>query len=103
VARHVGCTHVAAGKIIERLVGHGILIEQTSRSRHKIFIAGDLPGAARGEIDSDAPLVLSDPAPAVNVDALSATLDGLFADLDLLNQRVEGQADRTWQKGRGLA
>jgi len=91
VARHVGCTHVAAGKIIERLVGHGILIEQTSRSRHKIFIAGDLPGAARGEIDSDVPLILSDPAPAVDVDALGATLDGLFSDLDRLNQRVEGQ------------
>jgi hypothetical protein len=89
VARHAGCTHVAAGKIIERLVALGILIEQTSRSRHKIFIAGDLPSPTWGDADLDAPLSFSDPTPSVDVDALGATLDGLFADLERLNERVE--------------
>ena len=61
VARHAGCSHVAAGKIIERLVEHGILIEQTSRSRHKIFIAGDLPS-----IDPRLRPTLITPLPSVN-------------------------------------
>jgi len=89
VARHAGCSHVAAGKIIERFVGHGILIEQTSRSRHKIFVAGDLPSSSRAEVDLDQALAFSEPVTAVDVDALGATLDGLFADLERLNDRVE--------------
>ena len=34
----------------------------------------------------------SEPAPTVDVDALSGTLDGLFADLDRLNERIEEKA-----------
>jgi len=89
VARHLGCSHVASGKIVERLVATGILIEQSARSRHKIFIAGDLPTSTRSEADPDGPLSFSEPTPSVDVDALSATLNGLFADLDRLNQRTK--------------
>ena len=89
VARHLGCSHVAAGQVIGRLVGLGILIEQTSRSRHKVFVAGDLTAESRGETASSAPLSFSEPAPVVDVDAVSATLDGLFADLDRLNERAK--------------
>ncbi|MGI9508924.1 MAG: hypothetical protein ACR2QJ_06205 [Geminicoccaceae bacterium] len=88
VARHLGCSHVAASGIIGRLVDLGILIEQTSRSRHKVFVAGDLPAESRGEVAGSAPLSFSDPAPLIDVDAVSATLDGLFADLDRLNERA---------------
>ena len=86
-ARHLGCSHVAAGGIVGRLVDLGILIEQTSRSRHKVFVAGDLPAESRGEAAGSAPLSVSEPAALVDVDALGATLDGLFADLDRLNER----------------
>ncbi|MGI9506177.1 MAG: hypothetical protein ACR2RE_24310 [Geminicoccaceae bacterium] len=48
-AQHLDCTHVAAGNIIERLLDLGILIKATPRSRHKIFIAGDLPRRRHGE------------------------------------------------------
>ncbi|MEM8950690.1 MAG: hypothetical protein AAGC99_15290 [Pseudomonadota bacterium] len=90
VARHVGCSHVAAGKITERLVEAGILIEQTSRSRHKVFVAGDLSGPAGADGFSDGPpLSFSEPAPAVDMDAVGATLSGLFADIDRLNKRAE--------------
>ena len=88
VARHLGCSHVAAGKAIARLADLGILIEQTSRSRHKIFVAGDLPSPSRAEADFDQALTFSKPATAVDVDALGATLDGLFADLERLNERT---------------
>ncbi len=90
IARHVGCSHVAAGQIAERLVATGILVEQTARSRHKIFVAGDLTARHRDRWGADeAPLSFSEPAPALDVDALSGTLDGLFADLDRLNERIE--------------
>lgn len=92
VARHLGCSHVAASGIIGRLVETGILIERTSRSRHKIFVAGDLRTDSRGEDAGSIPLSTSDPAPTVDVDAIGATLDGLFADLDRLNERAR---DRT--------
>ena len=88
VARHLGCSHVAAGKITQKLVELGILICATSRSRHKIFIAGDLPAATRGEAAVDQPLAFSEPVALVDVDALSATLDSLFADLERLNDRA---------------
>ncbi|MGI9450171.1 MAG: hypothetical protein ACR2QH_05990 [Geminicoccaceae bacterium] len=91
VARHLGCSHVAAGKIAERLVDLGILIEPSSRSRHKLFVAGDLPVESRGDTDASPPLSLSEPTPLVDVDAVRATLDGLFADLERLNERAEGQ------------
>ena len=87
VARHLGCSHVAAGRIIERLADLGILIEQTFRSRHKIFIAGDLAAPVRGE----APLSLSAPLPAVDVDTITATLCDLYADLDRLNERARNR------------
>ena len=96
VARHLDCSHVAAGKIMERLVDLGILIEQTSRSRHKIFVAGDLSAESRDETACSAPLAFSEPAPMVDMDGLDATLDGLFADLDRLNRRV---GDRTRTAG----
>ncbi len=82
VARHLGCTHVAAGKVMERLAALGILIEQTSRSRHKLFVAGDLPERLHEEGTSDGPLVQSTPLRPVDLDALHATLDGVLADLD---------------------
>ena len=100
---NVGCSHVAAGQIAERLVGLGILAEQTSRSRHKLFVAGDLMrrDLIRGDrdrsgVEEKTPLSLSEPAPSVDVDALAATLDGLFADLDRLNERAK---DRMGTKG----
>ncbi len=83
IARHLGCSHVAAGQITARLVGLGILIAATSRSRHKIFIAGDLALRDRGRLETDeAPLSFSEPVPLIDVDTLGATLDGLLADLD---------------------
>lgn len=96
VARHLGCSHVAAGQIISRLADLGILIEQTSRSRHKVFVAGDLPAPAQHDEFGDEPLVRSEPAPLLDVDAVIATLDGLFADLDRLSQRAK---DRTRMDG----
>ena len=89
VARHAGCSTVAAGRIVERLMDLGILLAATSRSRHKVYIAGDLPRRPRGEAELDAPLAVSDPAPRVDVAAVGATLDGLFADLDRLNERTK--------------
>ena len=91
VATHLGCSRVAAGNIMERLTELGILIPATARSRHKIFITGDLSAPTRGEVDPDQPLTLSEPASLVDVDALGATLDGLFADLERLNERAEGR------------
>lgn len=86
VASHLDCSHVAAGKVVERLVDLGILIEQTSRARHKVFIAGDLPRPTPGDEDMDHTLVASAPLKPVDVDALNATLEGVFADLDRKNQ-----------------
>jgi len=104
IARHAGCSHVAAGQIAERLVATGILVEQTSRSRHKLFVAGDLMrrdlvrrDRDRSGGEEETPLSLSEPAPSVDVDALAATLDGLFADLDRLNERAK---DRIGTKGK---
>jgi len=91
VARHVGCSHVAAGKIIERLVDVGILLEQTSRSRHKIFVAGDLSAEGKSEAAAP-PLSLSPPSPMIDIDALDATLDGLFADLDRATHLAQDSA-----------
>lgn len=88
VAVHLDCSHVAAGGIIGRLVDLGILIEQTSRSRHKVFVAGDLPAGDGGVTAGSAPLSLSEPMPAVDVDAIGATLDGLYADLDRITVRA---------------
>ncbi|MGI9507664.1 MAG: hypothetical protein ACR2RE_31880, partial [Geminicoccaceae bacterium] len=93
IARHVGCSHVAAGQIAERLVVTGILVEQTSRARHKLFVAGDLMARDRDRLGvEEAPLSLSEPAPLVDVDALSGTLDGLFADLDRFNEQIKEKA-----------
>ena len=89
MARHAGCSTVAAGRIVERLMDLGILLAATSRSRHKVYIAGDLPQRPRGEAELDAPLAVSDPAPRVDVDAVGAMLNGLFADLDRLNERTK--------------
>lgn len=91
VARHLDCSHVAAGQIVARLVDLGILIAATSRSRHKIYLAGDLATPARGGVDIDVPLSSSDPAPLVDVDAVGATLDGLLADLERLNERARNR------------
>ena len=99
IARHAGCSHVAAGQIAERLSGLGILVEQTSRSRHKLFVAGDLMARDRDRSGVvEAPLSLSEQAPLVDVDALSGTLDGLFADLDRLNEQIKEKA-----RGGGVA
>ena len=100
VARHLGCSHVAAGQIVARLAGLGILIEAASRARHKIYVAGDLPGRDRDEADPDAPLALSAPQASVDVDGIGATLDGLYADLERLNERAR---DRTEAGGAATA
>jgi hypothetical protein len=81
-ARHLDCSHVAAGKIIKRLVDLGVLIEQTSRSRHKIFIAGDLSTTPWDEADIHEPLSWTEPVEPVDVDGIAATLDSLVADLE---------------------
>ncbi len=88
VRRHLGCSHVAAGKIVRRLVNLEIVTEVTSRARHKIFLAGDLGRSKDGQPESEAPLSFSVPRPSVDIEAIEATLDGLFADLDRLNERV---------------
>ncbi len=89
VARHLGCSHVAAGGITARLVDLGILIEQTSRSRHKLFVAGDLSTTFQGEATDLVPLSRSKLLPTVDVDMIGATLDGLFADLDRIVARTQ--------------
>ena len=93
VADHLDISHVAAGTIVARLVDLGILAELTSRSRHKVFIARDLSTPDRAGADVDAPLSLSEPVPAVDVDAVGATLDQLFGELDrqlARTRRAEG-------------
>lgn len=82
VAGHLGVSHVAAGQIVGRLAELGILVEPTSRSRHKVFVAGDLSTPALGEGDIDGPLAFSEPVARVDVDAIGATFDKLFGDLD---------------------
>ncbi|MGI9486714.1 MAG: hypothetical protein ACR2RF_12720 [Geminicoccaceae bacterium] len=82
VASHLNCSHAAAGQAIRRLVDLGVLIEQTSRARHKIYLAGDLPTEARDRADIDGEISVSAPLRPVDVDALNATLDSVFADLD---------------------
>ncbi len=101
VARHLGCSHVAAGQIVARLAGLGILIEAASRARHKIYVAGDLPGRDRDEADPDAPLALSAPPPSVDVDGIGATLDGLYADLERLNERARDRTEGGGATTRG--
>lgn len=95
VARHLGCTPQGAGLMLRQLADLGIVTERTSRSRFKIFLAGDLALADRqrssaGEaaMDLEAPLAVSDPLPEIDVGGIEATLDGLFADLERLNIRA---------------
>lgn len=82
VASHLSCSHVTAGRVVERLLALGILIEQTSRVRHKVYIAGDLPRESQGSGGLEGALSVSAPLRPVDVDALSPTLDDVFADLD---------------------
>lgn len=91
VARHLACSHVAAGKVIERLVGLGIVIEQTARSRHKVYIAGDLPAEVRDEAELGGRLAVSAPLRPVDVDALTSTLDSVFADLDRQSEQAKAR------------
>lgn len=88
VARHLGCTSQGAGAMLRRLAELGIVSEATSRARWKIYVAGDLKPPAVGEGEGECPLVPSAPAPEFDHDALEATLDGLFADLERLNLRT---------------
>lgn len=82
IASHLSSSHVTAGRVVERLIATGILIEQTSRVRHKVYMAGDLAMERRGDADLDGALSVSAPLRPVDVDALNATLDDVFADLD---------------------
>jgi len=93
IARHLKCSHVAAGKIAEGLVDLGILIETTSRSRHKIFAAADLARDFARDHDqwraAATPLSFSKPLRPVDVEALEETLDDIFADLDQKSARTK--------------
>ncbi len=82
VASHLGCSHVAAGQAVKLLVELGILIEQTARTRHKVYIAGDLPSETGRDFEPAGKLSASEPPKPVDIDALKATLDGVFADLE---------------------
>ncbi|MEM7045725.1 MAG: hypothetical protein AAF543_23180 [Pseudomonadota bacterium] len=89
VANHLACSTVAAGRILERLMDLGIVLAATSRSRHKVFIAGDLAHRRQAEPGEGEPIALSASTPVVDIDRVGATLDGLFAELERLNERAE--------------
>jgi len=89
VARHLGCTPQGAAKILADLVEKGILMLATVPRRWKIFLASDLGVADRDRLGDAAPLSLSEAPPDVDRDAIEATLDGLFADLERLDQRTK--------------
>jgi|GEM_PF-7067619 len=88
VARHLGVTPQGASAILKQLVDLGLLTEATSRSRFKVYLAGDLTSFHGDEAMADRPLAFSDPVRPVDVDALSAILDDLFADLDRVTARA---------------
>lgn len=91
VASHVSCSHVAAGQVVKLLVELGILIEQTARTRHKVYIAGDLPSESGRDADPTKKLAASEPLRPVDVDALKATLDGVVADLERQTELAKGR------------
>lgn len=94
VSRMLDLSHVAAGQIIGRLAAQGVLVEQTARSRHKIFMAGDLAIGKSTGLATEDTLDLSAPADPLDVDALEATLDQLYADLERLTARSQVQLDK---------
>jgi hypothetical protein len=90
VAKHLGCTPQGAGSMLRQLVELGIVTEATPRARWKIYLAGDLTlandersGAGEGALS------FSEPLPEVDRDAMEATLDELFADLERLDRRAK--------------
>ena len=91
VARHLGCSQVAAGQVIKLLLDQGIVLEQTSRARHKIFMAGDLAPGQRSAGDADGPLDISEPLRPLDVDAVEATLKDLYVDLDRVTARSQAR------------
>jgi len=91
VARHLGCSQVAAGQVIKLLLDQGIVLEQTSRARHKIFMAGDLAPGQRSAGDPDGPLDISEPLRPLDVDAVEATLKDLYVDLDRVTARSQAR------------
>ena len=94
VKRMIGCSHVAAGQIIGRLAAQGVLVEQTGRARHKIFMAGDLAIGKSVDVAAEEALALSDPVKPLDVEAVQATLDQLYLDLERLAARSRAQLDQ---------
>ncbi|MGI9510056.1 MAG: hypothetical protein ACR2QJ_12000 [Geminicoccaceae bacterium] len=93
VARHLGCSAMGASKILWRLADLGIVTEATPRARWKIYLAGDLTAP-----DRDAPealLALSEPMPVIDFEAIDASLDALFSDLERLDRRIGRSRHRT--------
>ena len=88
VAKHLDCTPQAAGRMLRQLAELGIVSEATTTSRWKVYLAGDLALADGESAGADEPLVLSEPLPSVDHQAIEATLTDLFVDLDRLERRV---------------
>jgi hypothetical protein len=89
VARHVGCTPQGASGILQQLAELGVLIQATTRSRWKIFLASDLALAERDALGTEAPVALGERLPDVDREAIETTLDELFADLERLDKRAK--------------
>ena len=75
--------------MLQQLVGLGILSEATPRSRWKIYLAGDLTMQDRDRLGAGEGISLSEPLAHVDREAIEMTLDGLFTDLDRLNERAK--------------
>jgi len=91
VARHLDMTHRAAGMMTARLADLGVLIDQSSRPRHQIFVAGDLALHDRGLSGEEVPLSVSEPLGMVDGEAIETTLDDIFAELNALNMRAKAR------------
>ncbi len=91
VARHLGCSTQAAGQMLRRLVDFGIVTEATSRSRFKIYLAGDLTRFDRDRSGdgTETPLAISEPLPEIDREAVETSLDELFSDLERLDRRAK--------------
>ncbi|MDH3664068.1 MAG: hypothetical protein OEU92_29315 [Alphaproteobacteria bacterium] len=89
VARHLGCSMVGASKILHRLADLGIVNEATPRPRWKIYLAGDLALSEGVHDEAVRPLAFSEPAPAVDREAIEASLDELLRDLDRVERRAQ--------------
>ena len=74
--------------MLRHLADLGIVTEATVRTRWKIHLAGELALPDHSHDDEQPPLSFSDPAPAIGRDAIEATLEALFRDLERLENRT---------------